>query len=83
MTTVRLIVLCLELINKWVDWAKAQGYIAEGEAREIARSAAAISAKVEVKNEITAEVNKLPDAALDDELQNLGRTVPRKPDPRG
>lgn len=71
MSWLKLIVSVLQIGEMLLDWSIKQGYIKEGETREIGKQSAKILLKTQFAKEVRIEVSRLGDAELDDVLRNL------------
>ncbi len=79
MSWISLILAILQLANKLMDWGQQQKWIGEGEARQIAKASAEIMRKSGYAKEIMAEVDAMPDSAVDDGLRDLEPGERNKP----
>lgn len=68
---VKLIVLVLGLIDKFVSYARDQGLIKQGQDEEIARTTAAILSKTEYAKNVRDKIAAMDDAAVDAALRDL------------
>lgn len=82
MSWIGLILQLLKLANYITDLAMQRKYITQGAAEEIARSASAIAAKVEVAKHVEETVTGLDDSSIDDLLRGLEPKSPEPADPK-
>lgn len=68
---IKLIVLVLGIIDKWVDDARAKGLIQQGRDEEIARATASILAKTRWANDLRQRNEKLTSDEVDAALREL------------
>lgn len=61
----------LRLVDKLSDWFIERKWIAEGERREVARQLIEIARKTKYAHEIMAELDAMPESAIDDILRSL------------
>lgn len=66
-----LAIALLQLVNKLVDWGRAQADYDKALDRQIAEQSAAILAKTEFGNAALKKISDMPDSAVDDLLRSL------------
>jgi hypothetical protein len=66
-----LAIAVLKLVNSIINYFHDRGLIDQGRAQVIAENAAAISAKVAVRDKIKDQVDAMDDKTVDQELRDL------------
>lgn len=67
-TSVKIVLLLLQLTRSILAWLEREKAIAEGERREISKQLAAIAASAQIANEVREEIARMTDAQVDDAL---------------
>lgn len=80
MNYLSIILAILSLADKLSDWFLERKWIAEGERRQIAKAQIESARKSGYAKEVMAEVDAMPDPAVDGELRDLEPGEPGKSD---
>lgn len=67
----KIILLGLQLLNKWMDWAQAQGYIKQGRDEAIAEQARELFRKTSHAKKVMENVNAMSNEEVDAALVAL------------
>ena len=67
-TSVKIVLILLQLARSILSWLEREKAIAEGERREVAKQLAAIAGAAQVAMEVRQEIDRLTDAQVNDAL---------------
>lgn len=64
-TSVKIVLILLQLARSILSWLEREKAIAEGERREVAKQLAAVAASAQIAMEVRNEIDRLTDAQVD------------------
>ena len=67
-TSVKIVLILLQLARSILSWLEREKAIAEGERREVAKQLAAVAGAAQVAMEVRQEIDRLTDAQVNDAL---------------